>query len=371
MAHASAERIRRARQSRQWSQAELARRAGVSRAEISAIESGRLVPSVAAALAIARALTTSVEELFAEPGFSPDQSTWVRLPSRFPVRFWHAAVGNRIVYYPAGPDLLSPGGHDGVALGEQSVHIGHGNPRETLVVATCDPAAPLLAEEYAVQTGFRMLILVRSSAQALKLLNEGLVHVAGLHVATPEHPEGNLLKVRATVGTERAMLLRTAQWEEGVVVGSRASIRSIRGLARARLRWIGREEGSAARECLEQVLGSRRLPRSVAFSHSGVVEAVRCGWADAGVCVRACGEEAGLRVLTVRREQHDLCFLAEGQDDPRIAALIRVVQSRSFRRRLHEVPGYDASEAGLLVSVGGGEPAECSKRSPRTRAVSR
>ena len=51
--------------SRDWSQQELADRAGLSRAGISAIESGRLAPSVTAAMALARVLCCTVEDLFA------------------------------------------------------------------------------------------------------------------------------------------------------------------------------------------------------------------------------------------------------------------------------------------------------------------
>ena len=47
------------------SQAELANRAGVSRSLVAAIEAGRNTPSVAAGIAVARALGVTVEELFA------------------------------------------------------------------------------------------------------------------------------------------------------------------------------------------------------------------------------------------------------------------------------------------------------------------
>jgi len=47
-----------------WSQAELARRADIPRTSVSAIEGDRLTPSVTAALALARVLECSVEELF-------------------------------------------------------------------------------------------------------------------------------------------------------------------------------------------------------------------------------------------------------------------------------------------------------------------
>src|SRR5260370_1120239 len=64
-------------------------------------------------------------------------------------------------------------------------------PAATLAMACCDPAAGLLASAYARATGFRLLVLPRASRQALALLGQGLVHVAGAHFATTDHPDGN------------------------------------------------------------------------------------------------------------------------------------------------------------------------------------
>ena len=49
-------------------QAELAERAGITRASVNAIEAGRMVPSIYLALKLARALDVSVAELFSLPG---------------------------------------------------------------------------------------------------------------------------------------------------------------------------------------------------------------------------------------------------------------------------------------------------------------
>src|SRR5262245_8617655 len=57
-------RLRQRRLDRKWSQQELAERAGIARASVSAIEMGRLVPSAASALALAAALNCRVEDLF-------------------------------------------------------------------------------------------------------------------------------------------------------------------------------------------------------------------------------------------------------------------------------------------------------------------
>ena len=61
-------RVKALRLGRGWSQAELAQRAGISRAAVSAIEIERLVPSVAAALALAEAFGCRVDALFSLNG---------------------------------------------------------------------------------------------------------------------------------------------------------------------------------------------------------------------------------------------------------------------------------------------------------------
>src|SRR5262245_5146643 len=114
-----------------------------------------------------------------------------------------------------------------------------------------------------------------------------------------------------------------------------SSVRStstVRGLLRNRLTWIGRELGSGARQCLDELLDNRPAPRRIARDHRGVAEAVRCGWADAGVCLRLVADEAGLRFLPVRTEGYDLCYTPAVADDPRVQALVRVIQSREFRQ---------------------------------------
>jgi len=59
--------VRNFRDRRDWTQEDLAQRTGLSRPEISAIETSRLVPSASAALALARAFGCAVESIFHLP----------------------------------------------------------------------------------------------------------------------------------------------------------------------------------------------------------------------------------------------------------------------------------------------------------------
>jgi hypothetical protein len=117
-----------------------------------------------------------------------------------------------------------------------------------------EPPTWRTAAEYARAAGFRLLVFPRSGSAALELLRQRLVHVAGLHRATAEHPERNVETVRTRLGAG-SHLLRVAQWEEGVALPVDEHTRSPERLARSSRRWATREPESAARECLDEMLG--------------------------------------------------------------------------------------------------------------------
>ncbi len=118
-------------------------------------------------------------------------------------------------------------------------------------------------------------------------------------------------------------LLKLATWPEGLALGPEISAASVNGLLRSRARWVGREPGSGARQCQDDLLQDRPEPRRLASDHRGVAEAIRCGWADVGVCVRIACEDAGLRFIQVRDEAYDLCFATGQEGDPRLRALLQ------------------------------------------------
>lgn len=342
--------VRRRRMARGWSQAELARRAGISRAAVSAIEIERLVPAVTTALALAQALGETVESLFGAAGSAAEDAAWAWTPTEAPCRYWEAQVEQRCWRYPAEMTAAGELPHDGLWNGADFCKRSPDRPAETLVLATCDPAAGLLAAEYNRATPFRLLPLARSSGEALRLLGEGLVHAAGVHLAAAGAAAGNALAVSSQLGSGY-QLLRMAEWEEGLAISSRQDLSSVASALRSRLHWVGREPGSGARQCLDELLADRRPPRRIAYDHRGVATAIRSGWADAGVCLRLVSEEAGLRFLSVRSEHYELCFRASAQREPRIKALLDLVRTPRFRRLFGELPGYRTDDAGELTTV--------------------
>lgn len=331
-----------------WSQAELASRAGLSRPEVSAIETGRVVPSTAAALALAGALGCPVEALFSLAKSHQTEHVWAWQPPRPDTRFWVADVGGKLLRIPVEPTASGNIGHDGVA-GELSSADYHALACKTLVLASCDPAAGLLAAEVSRRHGLRVIVLCRGSRAGLELLRKGVIHAAGVHLADNEHPDANVMAVAGMMGTEHR-LVSVARWEEGIAISPRLGKRSITSLFKHSVRWIGREPGSGARQCLDMLFAGRPVPKTIAHGHLEVAAAVQRGWADAGVCVRLTSEELGLNFLSVKTDHYDICI--PSSRDPRTDALVDTVRSAPYRRLLGELPGYAAADGEAVVAGG-------------------
>ena len=329
--------IRVQREARGWSQAELAHHSGVRRATISAIETGRVVPSVHIALQLAQALEHSVERLF-EP--KPDHLAWAWPPPDGAVRFWAAQVYGRALAYPVEP-VLTPYPHDGLGQPWTDLAIGsRDNLRNTVVLASCDPSVPLLAHAMAAR-GFRLLVLSRPSAVALNLLRQGLVHAAGVHFATSDRPEAN------REGPQDDLLwLPAMHWEVGVALGSELRRRALVDVVRQPITWINRPLGSGARDSLDRLFAAHRqaLGAPAGYErevrdHFAVGEAVASGLAQAGLTLRMVAQERNLGFRKVETALYEIAVRADKAHDPAIAALRSVLGSGDFGRTLAEVPG--------------------------------
>lgn len=340
--------LSRLRRARGWSQAALADKSGVSRTGISAIEMGRLVPSVAAALRLAAALGESVETMF---GGETEvvAPTWAWQPGPRDPRCWHASINDKVLAYPV--ELTAAGSipHDRVA----PAGGGAARPGRTLVIAGCDPLAGLLAHEMAERHGIRVLPLLRSSGDALDLLGRGLVHVAGLHLTDASGRSVNDTTVKSRVGAGYR-LLHQLRWDSGIAVGHGRKEQNVPALLRAKVRWVNREEGSAARRSLDVLLASRPRPsgyRHVVHDHRSVATIVSSGWAEAGICVKPAAAEARVRFMSLQREAYELCVPDRLFGDPRIDALVATLQSRTYRELIADVPGCVSRKTGSVRRV--------------------
>ena len=312
------------------------------------------MPSVAVALKVAAALEETVEAVFGTVGGDAPLD-WAWPPATADRRVWYASVNGRRLLLPVEPTAAGAIPHDGRA-DDDFLHRSGGEattPERTLVVAGCDPLVGFLVREFAAAHGIRVLPLLRSSARALDLLRRGLVHAAGLHYTDTEGHSTNDEVVRATLGFGYR-LVHQLWWDAGIVVGPQRRERTPRALLRAGVRWVNREEGSAARRVFDTLLAARRRPEGydrVVGDHRAVAATVSSGWAEAGVCVKPAAEEARLGFIPLQQEAYELCVADARLDDSRMRALLAVLQSSAYRQWIADVPGCSARDTGSLRTV--------------------
>jgi putative molybdopterin biosynthesis protein len=384
--------VRRARVARGLTQDELARRAGLSRQALGAIEAGSYQPGVGAALALARELGHSVEALFGRPaepslveadwaeapgdapeGASPGASASAArnappgapaMPARRAVAL--GRVGGRLIALAQPPPAVRLAAAGGVlehAAGRRARVAAFRTQQEidaTLLIAGCDPAVTILADWMGRHRPATTLTPVTSSSRAaLAALLGGRVHAAGVHLYDRTGGEYNLAAVRDALRRRRAVMVNFASWELGLGVrrGNPLELRSIGDLARPGMRIVNREPGSGARLVLDQALAELKIAsRRIAgyarelSGHLEVAAAIAAGEAEAGLTLRVAAEAFKLGFVPVREERYDLVILQRETDSPPVRAMLDALNSGSFAIEVSELCAYDTARMGQVIA---------------------
>lgn len=358
------------RQSRGFSAAWLAKAAGISRQTIYAIEAGTYVPNTAVALRLARALQTGVENLFAlcDAGAAPELPSAqvsvlpdaARLESGQPVQL--CRIDKRLVasapspipwYLPPGDAIVTRQPDKGR---KARVRIYHPDDdfRNRVLVAGCDPGISVLAR-HVQPAGVELVLAHRNSSQALSLLKQGAVHVAGTHLRDERSGESNIPEIGRIFGRNRVAVIAFAVWEEGILTasGNPKGIRGIEDLASNDIRMVNREEGSGSRRLLDAHLKRLGIAakavagyRNLASGHLAAAWQVRTGAADCCIATRAAARLLGLGFLPLASERYDLVIRGHHLDLPPVQALLDTLNRSCFRRELESAGGYDTRAAG-------------------------
>ncbi|NOT96880.1 MAG: helix-turn-helix domain-containing protein [Nitrospira sp.] len=364
-----------------FSQGELAGKSGITRQAVSAIESNLYLPTTAVALRLAAALGCRVEDLFSllQAQDVIEGKLIGSLPRRDEktsmVRVKVAKVGTRMVVRPVTElgDVLSysvpADGYAADVRGQVSgsmVRVNLSRNRqaieEEISVAGCDPAIVLAGAH--LRKGRDQTSVVgwtMGSMAALQALQQGEVHVAGLHLLDPTTGESNLPYLRRVLKGSNYEVVTFATWEEGFLVqpGNPKSIGSAADLADAHMLLVNREEGAGARLLLDQRLCAAGIePTQVrgydktVSSHFEVARAIASHQADVGVGIRSAAQLFGLDFVPLQTARYDLVVpKAYLKSHPTLAHLFETIASRAFRAEIDALGGYDTTSTGTVQSL--------------------
>jgi len=325
MATIDARRVQTMRRARDLSQRALAEAAGITRQAVGAIESGRMQPSVGIALALARALDTTVEELFAAGE-----------PARPLKRVAAATIGGRAVVHALDADHLAIEPAD--------------SPVPNAFVAGCDLSVGLLSRHAMTRSrDVRVLWLTMTNRAAIRALTQGKVHAAVVH--TPA-------AVRRSSERDDFLRFALASTQAGWLVarGNPLALRGASDLALKKARLVNRPAGAGARRLLDEQLRRASIDPSAISGYGrelgGQLDAGRViaqGFADAAVGLASTASLFGLDFLPLCEERCDVLVAAHAVRTAEIRALLEALRSAAYRRDLEALKTYDVTKTGERI----------------------
>jgi putative molybdopterin biosynthesis protein len=373
--------LKRIRVTQGLSQGELAGKSGITRQAVSAIESHLYLPTTAVALRLAAVLGCRVEDLFslAEAHDAIEGKLIGSFPQRdekiSTIRVKVARVGTRMIVRPVselGEALSYTVAADGYATdvhGQASgamVRVNLSRDRQAIEqeisVAGCDPAIFLVGAHLHQRKDQTSIVgWTMGSTAALRALQQGEVHVAGLHLFDPTTGESNLPFLRRALKGSNYEVVTFATWEEGLLVraGNPKSIRAVSDVADPNITLVNREEGAGARLLLDQRLRAARIdPNQVrgyertVSSHFEVARTITSHQADVGIGIRSAAQLFGLDFVSLQAARYDLVVpKAYLKSHPTLANLFDTIVSRSFRAEIKALGGYDTRDTGKLQTL--------------------
>ena len=319
------------------SQGKLAKRIGISRQSLSAIETGVSSPSVEVALVIAKFLGTTVEDLFLIGDSTVD--AYFDLEQFRDSRVAVGEIGERLIarrlssHRDGGP----AGASDGRYVNGEFVW---NSPRSTSIfLSGCDPSLGVLSDWLNIRDPTRRYrwISVQNSTAETELAS-GVTHFALRHGV-----------VGAEVSSSSYAALDLCDWTLAVAVkgANPLGISSLGDAIDKGALWAARPKGSGTSETLAlELLGlkldleSVNQTSSVFPDHQSAVDHVALGDADYALAVECIARDGGLDVVGGISQRSHL-YWDEKNVSPEVVSIVaNEAKSREFKRELEAMPGY-------------------------------
>lgn len=330
----SGRRLRETRHRAGLAQAELARRAGVSRGTVSAIEHGRHVPAVDAALRLAGVLGVTVEQLFgADTAFAPVAVLDDRLSDGALVRA--GRVDEQVVLGSVfSNDATGWGVADGIIDAGALRLFAEGSIAGALVLG-CDPALAIVDQLSARRGAERVIGVSATSGQALRALHAGRCHAALVHGRSGHLPAPPVPVAR----------WHLARWRVGIGVHRELGSPSLESLLGGETALVRHHATAASDQAVERAARRLGLPGAsdggpVATGHLDAAH--RAAWMHAAaVTFEPAAGEYDLHFEALETHVVQLWVAEPWRAHPGITTLLDIIASRAFTERVSAHDGYD------------------------------
>lgn len=326
-----------------FTQAELAARARVSRQLVAAAESGQNVPAVDAALRLARALSTTVEDLFATKPAAFVAALGETLPDRTAVRV--GRIGDQLVvaelpdHGASGPAWARP---DGV-IEDCELRLFPGASPAGLVIAGCDPALGVAEATLQGMGPTSLLALSASTGLALSALARGQLHAAVVHGPSDDLPAPPIAVSR----------LHLARWQVGIAHARRLGHQPLEALLRQEVTLVQRDSAAASQQALDRAATRLGVRAPTGPEAAGHIEAARIAaiLQGAALTTESAARAFDLHFIPLETHVVQVWFDSRWAGQPAVETLGNLLASKAFTDRVTQFGGYDLAGCGNPIEA--------------------
>ncbi len=196
------------------------------------------------------------------------------------------------------------------------------------------------------------------STEGLKALNMGLTDIAWSHLLDTKSGRYNIPYVSTYLPNIKAVVVNLFHREVGLIAahGNPLHIGGFADLAKKGVKIVNRQKGSGTRVLFDYHMFNLGISaRDIAgyntevFTHLEVGLAVLSKEADTGIATAAVAKLLGLSFVPITRENFDMILDQSTFFTKGVEALVGVLKSRDFRKRVERLGGYDFKDSGKVM----------------------
>ncbi|MEY3579399.1 MAG: Formate dehydrogenase regulator [Pseudomonadota bacterium] len=235
-----------------------------------------------------------------------------------------------------------------------------GNPTKQIRLDASHGFAVAAFLRQASEVGLQIDLHYRNSNDAVASLSRGEADLAGFHVPLGEFQTQAMQHYGKLLNGKTHQLIHLAVRVQGLFVnpGNPLGIKNLHDLIRSDVRFVNRQVGSGTRMLLELMLHKIDISptqiigyENTEFTHSAVAAFIASGMADVGIGVQTAAARFKLDFIPLLKERYFFALPSDSLGRPEMQQVIEVMCSEAFRSAVNQLPGYDASETGTILTL--------------------
>jgi molybdate-binding protein len=199
-----------------------------------------------------------------------------------------------------------------------------------------------------------------SNPTSLASLAHGGCELAGMHLPQGALRKRSIAAAKEWLSPSAHRVIGFVTREMGLIVkrGNPLNIRAFEHLADSKIRFVNRDPDSGTRLLFDELLSQHRTPRTsingyeqVEFTHAAVAAYVASGMADVSFGVEAAARMFDLDFVRLITEDYFFVCNKQTLEMESIQRVLQVMRSKAFYQAVAELPGYAATDAGIVKTV--------------------